>query len=267
MSACILTKDHHLRTNTERRPETSENATLLEDARRKSRRLGHVDLHKAKGNEKGNAQGKTGNDATTVPGVLEAAPLQGEQEADDAGDQQQGADGVELGELLAEGQLGGLAVGQVEQKGNDHQGHAAEGQVDVEAPAPGDVGGEGAADEGPDDGGEAKDGAEQALVEGPLVQGHGVDDDDDDAGEDAGGAHAGNGAAHDEDGRARGGAADGGADLEQQDGGHEGQLHREEGVDLAKHQLEGGRREQVGRAVPAHVGQGVEFISDARNGL
>lgn len=193
--------------------------------------------------------------------------MQREQQADDAGDEQDRADGVELRELGAQGQLGGVAVGHVEQEGDDDEGDAADGQINVEAPAPRDVGGKSAADEGPDDGGETKDGAEQALVEWPLVQRDGVDDNNNDAREDAGGAHAGDGATNNKNGRAGRRAADGRADLEQQHGRHEGELDREEGVDLAKHQLERGRRQQVRRAVPADVLEGFEFIRDAGDGL
>lgn len=97
---------------------------------------------------------------------------------------------------------------------DDDQGDGSKGQVDIEAPAPRDVGREGAAHQGPENGGNPKDGADHALPEGPPVQGHIVDDDGDGTGKDARRTDTLNGSAEDEGDRVRGGAAHGRPDLE-----------------------------------------------------
>lgn len=198
--------------------------------------------------------------------VFQAAPFQSKEKGHDGGDEGDGAGGIQLRELGLGGQLGLLAIGDAQEQDDDGQSNAAEGQVDVEAPAPRNVGREGAADEGAQDGGDAEDGAGHALVEGALVQRHGVHDDDDAAGEDAGRPDALDGAADDEGHGARGGAAQGGPDLEQHDGDGVDGADGIEAVQLAEQQLEGGRGEQVGGAVPADVGQRVEFVGDGGNG-
>ena len=93
--------------------------------------------------------------------------------------------------------------------------------------------------------------ADEAGVDGPLAQGHGVGDDEQSAREEARGAEAGDGAADDEGGRVGRDAADERAELEDEEGEQEDPLDAEEGVELAEEQLEGARREQVGRGVPA----------------
>lgn len=117
---------------------------------------------------------------------------------------------------------------------DDGQCDGSKGQVDVEAPAPRDVGREGAADQGPENGRNSKDGADHALPEGPPVQGHIVNDDGDATGKDACRTDALNGSAKDEGDGIRGSAAHGRPDLEQEDGDSVDSTDRVEPVQLAE---------------------------------
>ena len=91
-----------------------------------------------------------GDDSAAGPGVGGAAPLQSDEQADDACEEEGGAEDVELREALAPGEGAGsrvlVAVGDgCEEKEDDGEGDAADGEVDVEAPAPCHFCGEGAA--------------------------------------------------------------------------------------------------------------------------
>lgn len=77
------------------------------------------------------------------------------------------------------GGRGGLPAGDVEEEDEAEEGDAADGEVDPEAPAPGEGAGEGAAQEGAYDGGEAKDHAEYGwgvLVRVGMARGEGEGD-------------------------------------------------------------------------------------------
>lgn len=109
--------------------------------------LPDLDREEADDEEAGDDQ--QGDDAAALPGVLGAAPLEGEQQADDGGEEEGCAFEIEFADLLREGgvDLGGLPLDGEE--GDDEGGsYGAEGEVDVEAPAPGEVVGEGAAEAG-----------------------------------------------------------------------------------------------------------------------
>ena len=81
------------------------------------------------------------DDPRVAPRVGSAAPLKGEQQADDGRDEDGGAVQIQLAEAGHETLLDGVArvaVDLDEEEGDDH-GHAADGQVDVKAPPPSDV--------------------------------------------------------------------------------------------------------------------------------
>jgi hypothetical protein len=93
------------------------------------------------------------DDARVVPGVVSAAPLQSEQQTNDGGNEDGGAEQIELQNALHPRLAVGIVTGlDVEEEEDDGHGNAAEGQVDVEAPSPGCVVGEGASEEGAGDG-------------------------------------------------------------------------------------------------------------------
>ncbi len=103
-----------------------------------------------------------------------ASPLERQEQADGALDEEGGSGGVQLGQLLLLRQLRGVAVRDLEQEEDEDHGDAAKRQADVEAPPPSHLASEGAAQQRADDGRQPKDGAEDALVQGTLMQRDGI---------------------------------------------------------------------------------------------
>ena len=135
--------------------------------------------------------------------------MEGKQEADNGGHEDCGAVGVEFQDGLGPGCFSrSLALRVGEEEADDDHGDGADGQVDVEAPAPGDVVGEGAAEKRAGDGGDAVHGADEAGVDGSLFKRNGIGEDDQRAGEDTGRTDAGDGATDDQGGGGVGDAAD-----------------------------------------------------------
>lgn len=98
--------------------------------------------HEAEANEEA-------NDAGVAPCVVGAAPLEGEQEADNGGDEDGGTVEVKLTKTGGEGHIlgfGRVAV-DVDKEEDDDHGETTDGQIDVKAPAPGGMLGEGTAEE------------------------------------------------------------------------------------------------------------------------
>ena len=92
---------------------------------------------------------------------MDAAVFEAEEEHDGAacdGDDADPVNGFQAGE---DGRFGGFDV---EKEEDDEEGEGVEGEVDVEAPAPGDLFGEDAAKDGADGAGEAPDAADHAEV-------------------------------------------------------------------------------------------------------
>ena len=179
-------------------------------------------------NHDGDEANYKADDDGRVPGVLHAAVLEGEEVRDTGAHDQGHAEGIHLQDLLLQGGLlGGGMLWSLEEEEDDGGREGADREIDVKAPAPRDVVGEGAADEGPNDGGEAIGGAEDAGEDGSLLGWCGETDDSIGSGAETCGADASNGAAGDE-GVSRGGrAADDGADFEYEKGDEGGCLERE----------------------------------------
>lgn len=118
-------------------------------------------------------------------------------------------------------------LGSLEVEEDDGGRDGADGEIDVEAPAPRDVVGEGAADEGANDASEAIGGADDAGEDGSLLGRCGEADDGIASGAETRGADASNGAAGDEGVSRRGRAADDGAEFEYEEGDEKGWLERE----------------------------------------
>lgn len=129
------------------------------------------------------------DDLGPVPGLGLAAVLQRQHEADEGAHDEGGAHGVHLEEALAPGGLDGRGVlRRLEEDEDDEGGEPADGQVDVEAPAPGRGVGEGAADEWAAHAGDAVAQTDEAGVHGPLGGGRDEGDDGVGARADTGGA-------------------------------------------------------------------------------
>lgn len=180
--------------------------------------------------------------------------MQSEKETDDGGNEDGGADDIELHKALDE-RLSVRVVVAVEMKQEEDEDHgdATDGQVDVETPPPGCLLSEGASQERSSDGRDSPHAADQAEGQRALLQGHRVAENNDGAGEQARGADAGDGTPDDEGGRGRSQGAEQGSNLEDEDGCQVGVLDAEELVDRAIHGLQSGGGQQVSRAVPANV--------------
>ena len=170
-------------------------------------------------------------------------------EANQRRNQQHRPDGVKLRNDLLPRQPShhglGLLRGVKEEQQADKR-RAANGQVDVEAPAPRQTVRKGTAQQRARHARQGEDAAQQAR------DGRHSGGGDDEAGDgvasprDAGGTRTLDGPPDDEGGRAGRRAADDGSDLEDEDGGEEGPLEREVEVCLAPVGLEGGERDGKG---------------------
>lgn len=82
---------------------------------------------------------QTSPDLGVGPGVDRATPLEGEEEADDGADEEEGADEVDLADLLLQGQVAVFADRILEKEKHRRDRDRPDGQVDIEAPAPRDT--------------------------------------------------------------------------------------------------------------------------------
>lgn len=173
------------------------------------------------------------NDSLVRPGVLDAAILDEEGVGDDTAHGERDTGGVHLQDALLPSRLDGDggARGREEQE-DEGTGDGTDGKVDVEAPTPADVVGEGAADQGTDDAGETVGGADDTGEGRAAGRGRREGDDGVGSGTQTGATETGDGAADDEGFGVGGGTADGGTDLEDEEGHEEGPLEVEELVDL-----------------------------------
>lgn len=151
-------------------------------------------------------------------------------------------------------------------------GQSTDGQIDVKAPPPRNMVGEGATDQGAEHGGDAVSG----TVEADHLRAHfGLSDEADDcegARANACTAEARDGAADDQRRRARGDGADQAAHLEDADGHDEPYLQVEVFEQFPPRRLEPAEGHEVRRAVPRHVVEAVELVGDfgdrgSKNGL
>ncbi len=213
-------------------------AALLDNARRQGC---DVPLHKLqddKGNDENTKQHEERNNARILPAVLGAAPLQRQQQTDNGWDEDSGAVRVKLPQLLEHRQVADLvAARRVEEEGDADDSDGANGQVDVEAPAPRDLVGEDAAQKRAGNRGDSEHGADEARVYGPLAQRHRVGNDDQRAREDARRAEPGDSAADNQRLRVRRRAADERTQLEESNCDKENPFDGEKGVELSEHQL------------------------------
>ena len=174
------------------------------------------------------------DDLAGVPRVSLSTVLQGQDVADDTAHDQCGADRVHLKQLLLQGSIDGLgAAGSTEEEQDDGRRDTSDGEVNVEAPAPGHAVGESTADEGAHDGRNTVRSSDDAGEHRPLL-GFGREGDEGvGARSDSGGADTGDGASHDQSGRVGRYTADQATELENEDGDQEAGLQGEVLVDLA----------------------------------
>lgn len=136
----------------------------------------------------------------------------------------------------------------------------SERKVDVEAPSPSDVVGEGTTHQWASNGGNAVHGTDHASVGRSLAQGNSVRDNEDSAREDTGTAHSGDRSANDKCYGVGGCTTDQGADFEDGESGEVDPFEVQEGVHLSEEELEGASCEEVGGAVPADIINRLELV-------
>ncbi len=195
-------------------------------------------------------------DDLRAPRVLGAAPAGEQDQAGGGGSEEQGAGDVEA-------RLDPWS-GQLQDDGDDGHGDQAEGHVDVEAPAPGEVVGEVAAEQRAGDRGESEGGADQAHEAAALAGRDDVRDDRLHADHQAARADALDRAEGDQLVHGLGAAGQRGADDEDQDGELEDALAAEEVAELAVDRQADGGGEQVGGDRPGHLVQAVQLADDLR---
>lgn len=133
----VVHHDHHRRAQAEHEPHRRHDAAVEDDASGKRDVVGvaHPPLLGNEGNEKDSEKNEQGDDAPVGPGIRRSAPLQGQQQTDDAGEEEKLSEEIKLLELLTDGEA--LVTGFVglENEGDDDYGNRSNGKVDVETPS------------------------------------------------------------------------------------------------------------------------------------
>jgi len=133
-----------------------------------------------------------------VPSVLNAAPLERQEQHSGCASKQQEADAVEALQLLLQGRPLRLSGLDTEEGDEDQSGEPADREVDIEAPSPGDMLSERAPKNGADDAGDGEGRGHGSGVDGPLMERDDGGDDHEPAREDTRGAETRDGAAYDQ---------------------------------------------------------------------
>lgn len=219
------------------------------------------ELGSDEGGDQDTEEDEEGDDAWARPCIFRATPLQGEEDTDDSGDEDSGSDRIHRLEFLLPGPLRlGLALGRLEKDGDDENGDGADWEVDVKAPSPTDMVGEGSTQKRAGNRSDAVHGADDTRVNGSFDEWDSVRDDDQSAGKNASGSHTGNRSTDDQGLRTRCSAADDRADLEDEDGNQIAPLEREESVKFAPKKSKCATGQKVRTAIPPYVLQAVENI-------
>lgn len=218
------------------------------------------------GNDENEADEET-NDDGRLPGVGGATVLECQDVRNGGTHHENDTKRIGLENLLLERSLlgNGIAWG-LEEEEDDTSGDGTDGEVNVEAPAPGDVVRESTAQQGTDDTCQTVRSTQDASERGPLLGGCGKGNDGVGAGAEASSSEACDGATSDEGFGIGGSAADCGADFKDEDSNQERCLEREVFVDFAPGRLEGADSHEEGSAIPADLVETLELFGDFRNG-
>lgn len=152
----------------------SKNVTVLEHSRRQCSLVSLPELDTNKDEDHEAEANEQANDLGVAPSILRATPLQSQDEAHNGGDEDCRAEEIDLKDALHDGHAQSVVrvAVDVQQEGDDEHGEAADGEVDVEAPSPGDLLGEGTAEERTGDGGDSPHATDEAKGNGTLFEGH-----------------------------------------------------------------------------------------------
>lgn len=207
---------------------------------------------------------KKSNDAAVVPFVFAATPLERKKQANDGGEESCGALQVELHDLLLPGGFNLLsAAGNREERNDEGGSYTSKRQVDVEAPSPSQVIGEGSTHEWTGDGSNAVHCSNQSHVRWSLSQRYRVCYDENGTTEDTGSSNTGDSTSDNQCGAVRRNTTDQAADLEDEQGRKVDPFDRVECVEFAVDELCRARCEKVGRSIPTDVVQCLELICNS----
>ena len=273
-----------------------QHGAVPQQARRQRRLLALPPLLDAERDEEDTEADEQADDPWGVPGRLSAPPLQRQQQAAHAAEQQRHAERVEAAEFVREGQgAGGVGrAGQAQEEQQEEEGGEADGEVAAsgqnpviateagrkregggrdgggrshpKAPAPAHAVRQRAAQRRRHARADAERRRHEPDVHGALLHRRDEADGAEAALDDAGRAHARDGAAQDQHLGARRRGAQGGAELEDHDGDEVHGLEVPQRVQLAGRRLQRGDRQQVRGPVPPDLLEGREVRRDGGDG-
>jgi hypothetical protein len=230
------------------------------------------DIHLPEGEDRGQhgRRDEQADHGAGGPGVRVPSVLQGEDEGRDGPHEEEEAGQVGVDEFLAKRHGWGRVVlrggGNVVEDHHGDGGEAPDRQVDVEAPPPGDVRGEGPAEDGPAHRRKRIHRAKNPHDHRPSCRRHRERHNTRAPHREARAAEPRDGAPDDERGGAGRDAAEQAAEFEDEEGDEEGGLEGEEAVDLARGGLARAHGHEVGGGVPGDVVEAVEVVGDFGDG-
>lgn len=180
-------EQHEARADGESNDGSGGDRALFNDAWGNGGFLATPELDANKGNEEDGGADKEPDYGGRGPCIFRATPLEREEEGDDTGKEDGGADKVELLDLVGVGKFVGLCtIRRRKEKRDDDDGHSTNWQVDVETPSPRCVISEGTTHERAGDTSNSEHGANEASVHRAFTQWDRVSEDDQGAREDSG---------------------------------------------------------------------------------
>lgn len=111
--------------------------------------------------------------------ILQATPLQRQDQTDGARHNQRSAIKIQLRQLGLGREFRRLSIWDLQKKQYHHHSHSSQREIDVKAPSPTDLRSECSSQQRPNHRSKAKHGAEHALIQRAFVQRHSIHDDDD----------------------------------------------------------------------------------------
>ena len=223
-------------------------------------------MHRAESNNKHTKDHKECNDASIVPGVFAATPLESEQQADDRGKEEERAEQVQLSHLFLE-RLGAQdGLGTLEPKQDKEESDPSNWQVDVETPAPSEMVSESTSHKRTSDVGNSEHGSHKTDVHRALFQRNTLGDDEKRPSDQTRGAQSCNGSTDDQPDGSRSCRTNQRAELEDKQRRQVNPLNRVEGVEFPEDQSHRAGRQEVRTTVPTDILDGVEVIRNSGNG-
>ena len=190
--------------------------------------------------------------------------MQGEEKTDDGRDEDGSASKVKLADTVHESQVdavGAVAVDMDEEEDDDH-GEATDGKVDVEAPSPGGMLGEGTTKKRTSNGSNTPHAANKTKGKRSLLKRHDERQDDDGTREKTSRTNSCNSSSNDKGNRRGRNGRDQATNLKDEDSDKIGNLDIEVLVDGSVHGLQSRGGEKVRGTIPSNILDTLELGSD-----